>query len=253
MKFEFNSYLRLVPTEKRILFLPFPLFFIELENGQECNVVQNNERNKNPSQEQSQKSSFPQHAQNRSKFVIPKLNGSGGSGIGSLMSSNPMGGSPTPHELSFKKIMDLKRLHISSDQTTVDTLNVENSPPNPTPNDNRQSTSIDLTSALNDRNFNQPIIPATKPVIEENELKFIDCDITDSSNDHAMSVSQDCNLNLLNILDQHFENRSKSTTSFGRILCSKYKREQQPLIEHGFINKHHVKPFNFDVKMKRIN
>lgn len=204
----------------------------------------------NPSQEQSQKSSFPQEAQNRSKFIIPKLSGGSGS---SLLSSNSMGTSPTPHELSLKKIMDLKRLHISSEQTTTDTSNVENSPPNPTM-DISQSNSIDLTCALNDPNFNQPIIPATKPVIEEIEFKFIDCDIAEKSNDnYQMSVSQDCNLNMLNILDQHFEKRTKSTTSFGRILCSKYKRKQKPLIQHGFINKHHVKPFNFDLKMKRIN
>lgn len=210
---------------------------------------------KNPSQVLSQKISFPQEAQNRSKFMIPKLSGGNGSSL--MSSSNSMGGSPTPHELSLKKIMDLKRLHISSDQTTTtDTkatsTNVEIPSANPILESN-QSSSIDLTCALNDPNFNQPIIPAAKPVIEEIEFKFIDCDITDKSSDDPMSISQDCNLNMLNILDQHFENRTKSTTSFGRILCSKYKRKQQPLIQHGFISKHQVKPFNFDLKLKRVN
>lgn len=208
---------------------------------------------KNPSQVLSQKISFPQEAQNRSKFMIPKL--SGGSGSSLMPSLNSMSGSPTPHELSLKKIMDLKRLHISSDQTKttdIEATNVEIPSANPTLESN-QSSSIDLTCALNDPNFNQPIIPAAKPVIEEIEFKFIDCDITDKPNDGPMSVSQDCNLNMLNVLDQHFEKRTKSTTSFGRILCSKYKRKQQPLIQHGFISKHQIKPFNFDLKLKRVN
>lgn len=213
--------------------------------------------NKNPSQDcKSQKISFPQEPQNRSKFMIPKL--SGGSGSSLMSSSNSMSGSPTPHELSLKKIMDLKRLHISDPITTTTSdiqatsTNVDKPSANPALESN-QSTSIDLTCALNDPNFNQPIIPATKPVIEEIEFKFIDCDIADKASDNPMSVLQDCNLNMLNVLDQHFEKRTKSTTSFGRILCSKYKRKQQPLIQHGFISKHQVKPFNFDLKLKRVN
>lgn len=207
----------------------------------------------NPSHVHSQKISFPQETQNRSKFVIPKLSGGSGS---SLMSSNSMGTSPTPHEMSLKKIMDLKRLHISSDQITTDmeaTSNVENTSANQPSLECNQSISIDLACALNDPNFNEIIIPATKPAVEEIEFKFVDCDIAEKLNHQPTSVSQDCNLNMLKILDQHFEKRTKSTTSFGRILCSKYKRKQEPMIQHGFINKHQVKPFNFDLKMKRVN
>lgn len=207
---------------------------------------------KNPPLINSKNASVPQETQRRTKFVIPKL--SGGSSA-SLMSSNLTNVSPTPHELSLQKIMDLKRLHISSNHTTADieaAPNFEN-PEASQPFESGQSTSIDLACALNNPNFHQSIIPAVKPLIEEIKFKFIDCDISEKLDHHSPSVSQDCNLNMLDILDRHFEKRTKCTTSFGRILCSKYKRKQQPLIQHGFINKHQLKPFNFDLKMKRIN
>lgn len=202
----------------------------------------------NASQKPSQTFTLPQQIQSRTKFVIPKLMGDSGS---TAMPSPPNGGSPTPHELSLKKIMDLKRLHISSDETTVDlttaTSNAENFQTDPLLT-STQSTSIDLACALNGPNFVEPIIPVVKPVMEEIEFKFIDCDITDKCNDPP--VLQDCNLNMLHILEQHFVKRTKCTTSFGRILCSKYKCKRQPLVQHGFINKHQVKPFNFELKRK---
>lgn len=198
----------------------------------------------------SQNINIPQQS-NQSKFIVPKLSGSGSGSCS--MSPNSTGESLTPHEVSLKKIMDLKRLHISSnhskdnaDGTLVETETVIS-------NDSSvdcQSFSIDLASALNGPHINNTIIPPAKLVVEEIDFKFIDCDIIEAK-DPQLFVTQDCSLNIANIVEQHFEKRNKSTTAFGRILCSKYKRKQVPLIQHGFVTKYQIKPFNFDIKLKQ--
>lgn len=182
-----------------------------------------------------------------SKFTIPKL--SGGS---SSVSPSSGGESLTPHEMSLKKIMDekLKRLHISTTNDTENTamntdiehlsaMSVEN-----------QQLSIDLASALNGPNFSiSSIIAPIKPTAESIDFKFIDCDITEESSSHPF-ISQDCCLNISNILDKHFDTRTKCTTAFGKILCSRYKRKKQSVIQnvhHGFVNKYQIKPFRFDI------
>lgn len=173
---------------------------------------------------------------NNSKFVIPKLNGSSVSPSSSE--------SLTPHEMSLKKIMDLKRLHIS-------TSDIENSPPDDiidTISSDKTQLPIDLATALNGPQFNKPKMTSIKPVVEQIDFKFIDCDIAEIVNESQ--DTQDCCFNISNILDKNILNRTKSTTAFGKILCSKYKRRNQLLIQHGFISKHHIKPFRFDVVNK---
>lgn len=191
-----------------------------------------------PKMNHSPSISIPQQS-NQSKFVIPKFNGG---------SASPSSGgeSLTPHEVSLKKIMDLKRLHISA------TSDTENTPPDNnkivTSRMEKQQFPIDLASALNGPNFSKPTIAPTKPVAEQIDFKFIDCDIAEVSNEPL--DTQDCCLNISNILEKKFSNRTKSTTAFGKILCSKYKRKKQLLIQHGFVSKHQIKPFRFDVAMK---
>lgn len=190
----------------------------------------------------SQNINIPQQT-NHSKFVIPKLNGGSGS-----VSPSSVGESSTPHEMSLKKIMDLKRLHISS--------NTENTPPEIQTITSTEISveckpfSIDLASALNDPNFSKSIVQPTKPVVEEIDFKFIDCDIIERP--QRPLATQDCCLNISNIFEKHFENRTKSTTTLGNILCSKYKRKRLPLVQHGFVSKHQIKPFNFDIKKKKL-
>lgn len=187
------------------------------------------------------------------KFTIPKLNGDNSS-----MSPSSTGESLTPHEMSLKKIMDLKRLGIStsvndSENTlpgSTDTV-MTNEHSNATMSVDEQQYPIDLTSALNGPNFDSSsIIAPTKRIVEKIDFKFIDCDIAEESDPF---ISQDCCLNISNILNENFDTRTKSTTAFGQILCSRYKRKKQSLVQkvqHGFVNKHQIKPFRFDVSTK---
>lgn len=175
---------------------------------------------------------------NRSKFVIPKLNGGSSS-----VSPNSAGESLTPHELSLKKIMDLKRLHISPSNDT------ENTPPTIQSNANVGSQPIDLASALNGPNASYSVISPPKPHVEQIDFKFIDCDIVEMPDSQPL-LTQDCCLNISNILDRHFENRTKSTTAFGKVLCSKYKCKRQLMVQHGFVNMHQIKPFRFEGSIK---
>lgn len=203
-----------------------------------------------PSKTLSQNINIPQQM-NQSKFVLPKLNGGHSS-----VSPNSADDSLTPHEMSLKKIMDLKRLNISSGHSRNDT---ENTPPvniqTVTSIDASiecKTFSIDLASALNDPKLSKTaIIAPTKPIVEEIDFKFIDCDIAEQP-ERQPQIKQDCCLDLSNILDKHFEHRTKCTTELGRILCSKYKRKQLPSIKHGFVSKHKIKPFNFDIKVKPV-
>lgn len=185
------------------------------------------------------------------KFTIPKLNGGSGS-----VSPSSAGESLTPHEMSLKKIMDLKRLSISVNDTentppeSTDTV-MTSGHPNATVSVDKQQYPIDLTSALNGPNFNSSsIVAPTKHMAEKIDFKFIDCDIVEVSDPF---ISQDCCLNISNILNENFDTRTKSTTAFGKILCSRYKRKKQSLVQsvqHGFVNKHLIKPFRFDVIAK---
>lgn len=189
----------------------------------------------------SQSINIPQKP-NGSKFVIPKLNcGSGSDSVSPSLN----GESLTPHEMSIKKIMDLKRLSISSANDT------ENTPPKNTidnPNVNisqSQQYPIDLASALNGPNIVGSVVVSAKSVAEKIDFKFIDCDIAEKLIQPLNT--QDCCLNISNILEKRFENRTKSTTAFGKILCSKYRHRKQSVIYHGFESKHKIKPFRFDV------
>lgn len=193
----------------------------------------------------SQNINIPQQL-NQSKFVIPKLNG--GNVIGSVSPSSG-GESLTPHEMSLKKIMDLKRLHISPSNDTENVpseCTVDSSNPNTLKN---QPVPIDLASALNGPDYGSSMVPLAKPVAEKIDFKFVDCDILEKSIE-PLEEMQDCCLNISSILDKEFTNRTKSTTAFGKILCSKYRHKKQTAIFHGFKSKHQIKPFRFDVNIK---
>lgn len=176
-----------------------------------------------------------------STFIIPKLNGGGSSTV----SPNLTGESLTPHEVSLKKIMDLKRLNITKDTENSSSKTDNNFMATTAEN---ELGSIDLASALNGPNFRCSISEPIKRVVESIDFKFIDCDIAEVANVEPL-VTQDCCINISKILDKHFENRTKSTTAFGKILCSKYKCKKQLTVQHGFVSKHQIKPFRFDSKV----
>lgn len=172
---------------------------------------------------------------NKAKFFIPKLSG------GSNLSLSPsLSDTPTPHEISLKKIMDLKRLSIS-DQENFPITTAENRIL-----DTEQKCLVDLTYALNKPGFVSPWIVPEKRVIETIDFKFNDCDFTESPSSMPM-VTQDCCLNISGIRREKLKNRTKNTSPLGTILCSRFKCKSIPDIRHGFQNKHKIQPFRFDV------
>lgn len=192
----------------------------------------------------SQNIDIPQQL-NQSKFVTQKLSGVNSNGS---VSPASVGEVLTPHEMSLKKIMDLKRLHISSSNDTEIAL-LESTVDSPNANIlKNQQFPIDLVSALNGPNFSDSVISLAKPITEKIDFKFVDCDISEES--IKPLVTQDCCLNISPILGKQFANRTKSTTAFGKILCSKYRHKNQTVIYHGFESKHQIKPFRFDVNIK---
>lgn len=189
---------------------------------------------KDSAEKQTPSINIPQPASTM-KFFIPKL--SGGSNLSLSPSSSE---TPTPHELSLKKIMDFKRLSIS-DQENIPITTTENKIV-----DTEMKCLVDLTSALNKPGFVSPMIVPEKRVVETIDFKFNDCDFTESLS--AMpTVTRDCCLNISDIVKEKLKNRTKITSPFGKILCSRFKCKSIPYIRHGFENKHRIEPFRFDV------
>lgn len=193
----------------------------------------------------SQSINIPQQL-NGTKFSIPKLNGVCNSS--SLSSSENL----TPHEMSLKKIMELKRLHISSNvdsitndiPTTYAKIEIGDANKN-------ENYVVDLTTALNDPGFKSSFISPVKQIAEPIDFKFIDCDIIERHKNVLPIMNKDCNLNLSNILNENILNRTKIVSQFGKILCSRYKCRKQPFVQHSFENKHKIKPFRFDIIKNR--
>lgn len=178
---------------------------------------------------------IPQTA-NKVKFFVPKL--SGGSNLSLSPSSSE---TPTPHELSLKKIMDLKRLSIS-DQENIPITTAENK----IIIDTEQKCLVDLTCALNKPGFASPMIVPEKRIIETIDFKFNDCNFIESPSPMP-TVTRDCCLNISDIRSEKLKNRTKKTSPLGKILCSRFKCKSIPYIRHGFKNKHQIQPFRFDV------
>lgn len=174
------------------------------------------------------------------RFSIPKFS------LGSNSSVSPSSCDVlTPHEISLKKIMDLKKLHIAADAQ-------ENVAPMSTANENNGRFHVDLTKALatepNDR-VNDAVIP-----METIDYKFIDCEMPAAKLKRAMAnmprITHECEIDIANILSERLTNRTKQTTAFGKILCSRFRCTKRPQIKHGFHPKHKIAPFPFDVLHK---
>lgn len=188
---------------------------------------------------------------NRPMFTLPKLKSDSPTSSSPVLSGERL----TPHELSLQKIMELKRLHISGDvhnnhnhnvRTTYarcDTDDSTSSSPLPI---EEQQFSVDLTSALIAPGEASQIISPRMHVAEPIDFKFVDCDIIEGSRSLPI-VTKDCCLDISGIKAEVIGCRTKKTSSFGKILCSRYSRRFKPFVVHGFDNKHHIKPFGFEI------
>lgn len=175
---------------------------------------------------------------------IPKL-------ISSSMTSNTsdpdsLGESLTPHEMSLKKIMDLKKLHLCNKNNKLINDSIKSD------ENNENNFTIDLTSALASKSQQQLTVPV-KPTVEKINFKFADCDAVAIS----LPTTHECEINISNIFTEQLSNRTKHTTAFGKILCSRLRRKNLPYVKHTFEPKNDIKPFRFDVlnkfKQKRSN
>lgn len=201
------------------------------------------------------------------RFNLPRLNANSGS-LGNSMSSNlgsslnGSSGSLTPHELSLKKIMDLRKLRINDEadiSNPVDS-NLSSSAEKVTasyiPNSESLPSSINKTSNLLSDNFvvdlrsalvteHDKIIVPTKVLPEKFHIKFVDCDAKPSKFSFPI-LTHNCEIDISDVLNKTLLNRTKHTTAFGKILCSRFRCKDQPYIKHGFNPKHVVIPFKFD-------
>lgn len=181
------------------------------------------------------------------KFFVPKLNMNKSSSSPTLGSSNEC---LTPHEMSLKKIMDLRKLNISDPaKENVDANVLTTVVASDSPLTNSTNFVVDLTAALLTENdtINKPvtIIP------EQFELKFIDCDVKLVENPISFPIiTHNCEIDISHILQEKLTNRTKRTTEFGKILCSRFRCKNPPYVKHEFLPKHKIVPFKFDDNLK---
>lgn len=196
---------------------------------------------------------------NRPKFILPKLNSNSPTNSSPVLSGDKL----TPHEASLQKIMKLKRLSISNDspastpsglsaadlehvQTTYANVDSDNSSSPSTNVVEEPQFMVDLSRALIRPNAAMNNI---KPVAEKNNFKFVDCDIAERPF-LLPNVTKDCCLDISEVMADILLCRTKQTSCFGKILCSRYRNRRKPSLVHGFDNKHAIKPFGFEIVEK---
>lgn len=181
--------------------------------------------------------------------MIPKLNGTF-STIQKLNLNNPT--NLTPHELSLKKIINMK----NNNNNIVPMSSLDKSIKNENillpiqANDENQFV-IDLTSALR-QNDKIPIESPMKSIdIEEFTPKFIDCELSKiADDDNLLStlpiITNDCcEIDSSSILTMPIMRLTKKRSKFGKILCTKYRCRSKPIVSHEFMRKHIIEPFWF--------
>lgn len=171
----------------------------------------------------------------QSPFVIPKFS----LGNNSSISPKPVD-DLTPHEISLKKIMDLKKMHISHDTQE----NVEVSP-HMAHDANDPSFNVDLTEALTTEPNNRR--RRSDKSMETIDYRFVDCEVPTVKMTRALV---ECEIDIANIMREQLSNRSRKTTAFGKVLCSRFRCTNRPQIEHGFYPKHKIVPFHFDERKR---
>lgn len=142
--------------------------------------------------------------------------------------------------------MNLKNLHISREMQ-------ENVEPLPIDNDRDVYFHVDLTKALATKPHERVVIDAIKPM-ETIDYKFVDCELPAVKLKRAMAnmprITHECEIDIANILNEQLSNRAQRITTFGKVLCSRFRCINRPQIKHGFNPKHKIVPFRFDVLNK---
>lgn len=208
-------------------------------------------------------------------FFIPKFN---------TTNQSPNCGSSgerlTPHEMSLKKIMEMRKLRISDDRNSVQSdgsmeidqnnqfsssvqsisstesnANVPNALPSISNNSLLIDTTnfvVDLSAALlaKDDKITAPI----KFIPEDFEVKFVDCELSASSALQTV-ITKDCEIDVSHLLNIQLNNRTQKTSQFGKILCTKFRCKRMPYVGHEFHPKHNIVPFAFNTinSIRRIN
>lgn len=205
--------------------------------------------------------------QNARNFVIPRLNSSASPSHGSSCDGL------TPHEMSLKKIMDMRKLNISGSVSPSDTntpkplvlgdisnfkaaLSVDSpktASPHESPLANTSNFVVDLSAALFTKG-DKITVPA-KFIPEEFELQFVDCEQMAPAAIILPNVTQDCEIDISHVLDVPLANRTNETSPFGKVLCSRFRCKRMPYVSHEFQPKHQIVPFSFNTinKIRRIN
>lgn len=175
-------------------------------------------------------------------FVIPKFKSGQSPNYGS--SSEGL----TPHEMSLKKIMEMRKLHISDD--AINTTDTNSSDVRTITFNSRQSSLsdstnfvVDLSAALLGKE-DQVIVPP-KIIPEVFNVKFVDCEI--SPRIALMPIiTKDCEIDASSILNQQVGIRTRRTSSFGKIICTNFRRKHMPYVSHEFQPVHKIVPFAFN-------
>lgn len=140
----------------------------------------------------------------------------------------------TPHEISMQKIMELKKIQISTEPK----LNV---PPKlmttNTRTDEKQHI-IDLSSAI--RTENCPIVVAPAPIVNHS----IDLIMATAITAPLPTITEVCEIDCSGVINFKTQ-KAKLISKFGKILCSKYRCKSMPYIKHEFMHLNSIKPFLF--------
>lgn len=145
----------------------------------------------------------------------------------------------TPHELSLKKIMDLKNIELS------DNIQCKMENPLRKPQPFCENSIIDLSSALRTEN-SIPIQIPIEHALENVEKKsfipnYIDCD--QALTILMPTITKDCEIDISNI--SQTINRFKAISKFGKTLCSRYRCSAMPYVKHDFFIRHQIERYAF--------
>lgn len=153
---------------------------------------------------------------------VKNLNESPNSVLNDISQANSTHFNLTPHEISLQKIMDFRRLDISSTKAV---------------SSEKLKCIVDLQFAVNSsKHFNTDSLPLER-------VKMVDCNPISQLNSVLTTprVDQFC------LLKIHLPNRTKQATPLGKILCSRYKQKRQTYVQLSFQPKHKIIPFLFDI------
>lgn len=187
-----------------------------------------------------------------SGFVIPKLT----LGLSKCEAATAAATTTlTPHELSLKKIMDLKNIRLT-EQTSGD----ETEQNRPVVGVDVVSSKIDLSSALRTANC-VPIVMAAIDSAPPFVPTYIDCEQTTAI---MPTITQDCQIDVSDLLllaTTDGGHQPKRVSPFGKTLCMRYtfvdnnsddlmkqqqrRRRRLNRVKHEFTIRHHIRPYGF--------